>query len=235
MFKRVVSLLCCAALLMLIPLGALADATYTMAGFDGDDSEHTWENNAFFTRMQARTGIQFMYNEFTDYDKWQEAKAAMLASGDLPDVLFKADLTTAEQMAYADAGVLIDLKPLLAEYAPNLWALLEAHPDWLQAVTLPDGKIVALPSINELSPQNAMWINQDWLTKLGLAMPTDWDSFVTVLQAFQTGDPNGNGKSDEIPLSYLGPWDLKFLAHSVGLVANDYNILSGRRHGVLYA
>ncbi len=224
MFKRVVSLLCCAALLMLIPLGALADATYTMAGFDGDDSEHTWENNAFFTRMQSRTGIQFMYNEFTDYDKWQEAKAAMLASGDLPDVLFKADLTTAEQMAYADAGVLIDLKPLLAEYAPNLWALLEVHPDWLQAVTLPDGKIVALPNINELSPQNAMWINQDWLTKLGLAMPTDWDSFVTVLQAFQTGDPNENGKSDEIPLSYLGPWDLKFLAHSVGLVANDYNI-----------
>ncbi len=224
MIKRTVALVCCALLALSAPFAALADQTFSMAGFDGDDSNHSWKDNAFFTRMQARTGIGFTFDEYTDYSKWRTAKAEMFASGNLPDVLFKAELTTREQIEYADKGMLVDLAPLLPEYAPNLWALLTAHPDWLAAVTLPDGKIVALPSVNELPSQNAMWINRTWLDQLGLEAPETWDEFVAVLTAFKTGDPNGNGKADEIPLAFLGPWDLKFLAHAVGLAANDYNI-----------
>ncbi len=224
MLKRIMGLLGCLVLMMSFSSGALAADTYRMAGFDGDDSSHVWADNEFFTRMQARTGISFTFDEYTDYDEWQTAKQTMFTTGTLPDVLFKAELSTSEQIAYADAGQLIDLKPLLQENAPNLWALLEEHPDWLEAITLPDGKIVALPSLSELSTQNGMWINNTWLETLGLAMPTDWDSLVEVLKAFKTGDPNGNGKADEIPLAFLGSWDLKFLGHAVGLVANDYNI-----------
>ena len=224
MFHKTVCLLCCAMLLMTAPMAAQADATYHMAGFDGDSSSHTWESNDFFTRMQARTGISFTFDEYTDASKWQTAKQTMFASGDLPDVLFKAALTTREQIEYHQKGMLLDLKPLLAENAPHLWALLTAHPDWLADITLPDGSIVALPTINEQSVQNAMWINREWLDTLKLDAPTDWDSLVTVLRAFATGDPNQNGKADEIPLAFLGTWDLKFLAHSVGLVANDYNL-----------
>lgn len=224
MFHKTVCLLCCAMLLMTAPMAAQADATYRMAGFDGDSSSHTWESNDFFTRMQARTGISFTFDEYTDASKWQTAKQTMFASGDLPDVLFKAALTTREQIEYHQKGMLLDLKPLLAENAPHLWALLTAHPDWLADITLPDGSIVALPTINEQSVQNAMWINREWLDTLKLDAPTDWDSLVTVLRAFATGDPNQNGKADEIPLAFLGTWDLKFLAHSVGLVANDYNL-----------
>lgn len=224
MLKRTVCLLCCAALTFLAPFEALAATTYTMAGFDGDSSNHTWSDNAFFTRMQARTGLSFAFDEYTDYTKWQAAKTAMFTTGKLPDVLFKAELTTREQTQYAESGKLIDLKPLLAQNAPNLWAILAAHPDWLEAITLPDGKIVALPSITELPAQNAMWINRTWLDALKLDAPTDMNSLIAVLRAFKTGDPNGNGAADEIPLTFLGPWDLKFLAHAVGLVANDYNV-----------
>ncbi len=143
MLKRMLAALCCAALAVSLPLGALAADTYRLAGFDGDDSNHVWSDNDFFTRMQARTGIAFEFDEYTDYDKWETAKQAMFSSGNLPDVLFKAELSTREQIEYAQNGMLIDLKPVLAEYAPNLWALLEANPDWLASITLPDGKIVA--------------------------------------------------------------------------------------------
>ena len=224
MLKRMVCLLCCAALAISVPVGALAATVYRMSGFDGDSSNHQWETNGFFTRMEARTGVQFTFDEYTEYPKWQETKTAMFASGNLPDVLFKAELTTREQISYASSGQLIDLAPLLEENAPNLWALLEAHPDWRKSITLPDGKIVALPALNPLPAENAMWINRQWLDTLHLSVPTDWDSLVTALRAFRTGDPNGNGNVDEIPLSFLGPWDLKFLAHAFGLVANDYNI-----------
>lgn len=221
--RRAIFALCC-ALCLLLPLASLAETTYAMAGFDGDESHHDWGTNAFFERMQAHTGLTFTFDQYTDYTRWQQAKQTMFTDGPLPDVLFKAALTAREQAEYAAQGELIDLKPLLAENAPTLWALLSANTAWLAAATLPDGKIVALPSLSDLAPQNAMWINREWLDRLGLTMPTDLDSLLAVLRAFQSGDPNQNGKADEIPLSFLGPWDLKFLAHAEGLVANDYGV-----------
>ena len=90
MLKRTICLVCCAVLALLLPIGALADDTFSMAGFDGDSSNHVWDNNAFFTRMQDRTGVSFTFTEYTDFTKWQAAKQAMATGGELPDVLFKA-------------------------------------------------------------------------------------------------------------------------------------------------
>jgi putative aldouronate transport system substrate-binding protein len=63
-------------------------------------------------------------------------------------------------------------------------------------------------------------MNKVWLDKLGLKIPTTTDELLAVLRAFKRGDPNGNGKADEIPwgacdayfgfslLDFLGPWDI---------------------------
>lgn len=222
MRKRIIGWLFIALLLCGVQIASAS--TFTLAGFDGQDSSHNWDDNQFFVRMQEKTGVSFQFSQYTDYDKWQQAKNEMFTSGNLPDVLFKADLSVEEQQRYSSEGLLIDLLPLLQANAPNLWALFQSNPEWLKAVTLPDGKVVALPTINTLPTENAMWINQTWLDALGLSKPTDLDSLIAVLTAFQTKDPNNNGRQDEIPLSFLGPWDLKFLAHAFGLVANDYNI-----------
>ena len=216
---------CLICLLLALAPAAMAEGNFVMAGYDGEGSTHDWNTNGFFVRMQERTGLTFTFDQYTSLEKWQQAKDAMFApGGELPDVLFKAALTTPELIRYSDSGQLIDLGPLLEENAPNLWALLEAHPDWREAITLPSGKIVALPAIQELAPQNAMWINQTWLERLGLEAPTDWESLREVLTAFRDRDPNGNGKRDEIPFAFLGPWELKFFSHAWGVAANDYNI-----------
>lgn len=216
---------CLICLLLALAPAAMAEGNFVMAGYDGEGSTHDWNTNGFFVRMQERTGLTFTFDQYTSLEKWQEAKDAMFApGGELPDVLFKAALTTPELIRYSDSGQLIDLGPLLEENAPNLWALLEAHPDWREAITLPSGKIVALPAIQELAPQNAMWINQTWLERLGLEAPTDWESLREVLTAFRDRDPNGNGKRDEIPFAFLGPWELKFFSHAWGVAADDYNI-----------
>ena len=216
---------CLICLLLALAPAAMAEGNFVMAGYDGEGSTHDWNTNGFFVRMQERTGLTFTFDQYTSLEKWQEAKDAMFApGGELPDVLFKAALTTPELIRYSDSGQLIDLGPLLEENAPNLWALLEAHPDWREAITLPSGKIVALPAIQELAPQNAMWINQTWLDRLGLEAPTDWESLREVLTAFRDRDPNGNGKRDEIPFAFLGPWELKFFSHAWGVAASDYNI-----------
>lgn len=95
-----------------------------------------------------------------------------------------------------------------------------------KAMTSPDGNIYYMPgldsSITEECPQ-IMWINQSWLTTLGMPIPKTLEEFHNVLQAFQKNDPNGNSKQDEIPLAgstnILGEQSYNFLINS--FVYND--------------
>ena len=222
--------LCCliiACIMLCLSLGALAEDTaadgYVMAGFD-DTQYRDWDSNKFFSRMEEKTGVRFSYRQYKNESDWTAAKEAMLRGGDLPDVLFKAALSSSEMIEMREKGVLIDLKPYLESCCPNLWALFQAHPEYLDAISLPDGSVVALPYIVSIPMQNYMWINKQWLKNLGLSEPTTAEELVQVLEAFRDQDPNRNGKQDEIPFGFLGPFDLKFLAHAFGMVANDYNI-----------
>ena len=213
----------CLLLILMLPCAALAD--YTMAGYDDKDTYRDWNTNLFFRRMEERTGVTFTYRQYTAAADWQAAKAAMKAGdGALPDVLFKALLSPSECMDLLDRGVLIDLAPYLAEYCPNLTAILDAHPEYRNAITLPDGRIAALPSISEQPLQNCVWLNQEWMAALWLKMPTTAEELTQVLLAMRDGDPNRNNRKDEIPLAFLGAFDLKFLGHAYGLTMNDYNL-----------
>lgn len=224
MLKRMFCILLAAALLAIgCAAEETANAPYTLAGFD-DTQYRSWQDNRFFARMEEKTGVQFDLVQYTDASAWAKAKTDMTAGADLPDVLFKADLTGAECMELMEKGVLCDLKPYLADCCPNLWAILSAHPEYLEAITLPDGSVPALPYITAMPVQNYLWINEAFLKNLGLKAPTTAEELTAVLTAFRDNDPNRNGKKDEIPLGFLGPFDLKFLAHAYGLIANDYNV-----------
>ena len=213
----------CIVLALMLPCAALAE--YTMAGYDDSTTYRDWRSNVFFQRMEAKTGVHFTYRQYTKQEDWTKAKAEMRAdSADLPDVLFKADLTAAECMSLMERGVLIDLKPYLSENCPNLYALLEANPEYWDAITLPDGSVAALPAIAEQPVENCVWLNKEWMNSLGLQMPQTAEELTEVLRAFKNKDPNHNGKADEIPLAFLGAFDLKFLGHAYGLIANDYNM-----------
>ncbi len=197
---------------------------YILEGFDGEKSTRSWETNLFFTRMEERTGISFQFREYTTYSRYLERKNSIRNREDLPDVLFKAELNAGEVRDLYEAGVLIDLKPYLEEYAPDLWKLLQERPDILKAISMQDGAIPALPAVNELQNNDVMWINSSWLQRVRLEMPTDAESLKEVLTAFRDGDPNMNGKKDEIPLAFVGMWELRFLGHVFGITDNDYYV-----------
>lgn len=213
-------------ILVLLSCSAVADGNhFIMAGYDSEGSKHIWTDNQFFQRMEERTGLVFTFQQSMVYEEWENKLSDMMsdkADDPMPDVLFKAELTPAQTQRWYEQGKLIDLRPYLAENAPNLSALLAAHPEWEKAITLPDGAIVALPGLNELQNNNAIWINTAWLASLGLEKPTTAEEFLAVLRAFKTGDPNHNGKQDEIPLTFTSLWDLRFLGSAFGLCVNDY-------------
>ena len=225
--KRLLALM--AALLMITGCaGAPAEGQkapdYIMEGFDGENTSRHWEENLFFSRMEEKTGISFEFREFTSASAWEQRKNELAEKQNLPDVLFKAELSAGEVRDLYEAGVLIDLKPYLAEYAPDALKELEKDPEILKAVSMADGAIPALPGINRLQNNDLMWINSKWLEKVKMEVPTDAASLKEVLTAFRDGDPNGNGKKDETPLAFMSMWELRFLGHAFGIIDNDYYI-----------
>lgn len=223
--KKISVLAIILALSLLSGIGlAETGASFSMMGLEGSDAGRTWSENLFFQRMQEKTGISFTIDQYVDSAAYQAAKDAAFAGGSLPDVLFKANLSPREEMAYLASGQLVDLAPYLEEYAPTVHTILEAREDWRAIITQPNGAITSLPILNGAERQCCIWINRVWLDALGLAMPTTIEEYTDVLRAFRNGDPNGNGKQDEVPLSIVGPWEAKYMLHAWGIVADDYNI-----------
>lgn len=141
--------------------------------------------------------------------QWSEKKNLTLAGGvsELPDILNGVSGT--DIATYGPQGYFVPIDEYLSEdLTPNLLALFEKYPDYKAAITSSDGHIYQLPTINMLpfrqSPFN-MFINTEWLNKLNLSMPTNYQELYDVLVAFRDNDCNGNGDAgDEIPLA--GNW-----------------------------
>ncbi|MEG1875560.1 MAG: hypothetical protein RR185_08325, partial [Angelakisella sp.] len=120
--------------------------------------------------------------------------------------------------------IIIPLNDLIDKHMPNLKAVLDEQKVWGD-ITSGDGKIYALPQLNgKGATAPPLFINQAWLDKLNLKMPTNEEEFLKVLRAFKTGDPNGNGKQDEMPV-YLPQGAFEMLFPYFGINC-DYNTMS---------
>ncbi len=158
-----------------------------------------------FKRLEKQTNVKIDWGNIPDTD-FAEKKNLLLASGDLPDAFYGAGFTDYELINYGKDGTFIPLENLIDKYAPNLKALLDRRPDIKLAITAPDGHIYGLPSWEENKLDTNPFfhvINKNWLDKLGLKVPQTLDEYTQALIAFKTKDPNGNGKADEIPLSFM--------------------------------
>ncbi|MGW9527946.1 ABC transporter substrate-binding protein [Paenibacillus terrae] len=158
-----------------------------------------------FKRLEKQTNVKIDWENIPDTD-FTEKKNLLLASGDLPDAFYGAGFSDYDLINYSKDGTIIPLENLIDQYAPNLKALLNRRPDIKTAITAPDGHIYGLPSWEENNLDTNPFfhvINKNWLDKLGLKVPQTLDEYTQALIAFKTKDPNGNGKADEIPLSFM--------------------------------
>jgi putative aldouronate transport system substrate-binding protein len=164
----------------------------------------------------------------TPTDGFAEKKNLLFASNELPDAIYRSGLSQLESIRYGTAGQLIPLEGLIEQYAPNLKSLLEQYPEIRAGITTPEGHIYAIPGIVTLGSARTdkRWINQSWLDKLGLEMPTTTDELYDVLVAFRDGDANGNGQADELPMTArVGMPIVNHMAGAFGLDSQlGYNI-----------
>ncbi|OKP92561.1 ABC transporter substrate-binding protein [Paenibacillus sp. P3E] len=163
--------------------------------------------NKFTTFVQDKFGIKFNW-QINPSDGAKEKRQISLASGDYPDAYLLTayidEFSQGDVLKYGQQGVLVPLNDLIDQYAPNIKAAMEKHPEMKTLNTAPDGNIYGLGAYAECfhcSYPNKMWINTEWLKKLNLEEPKTTEEFKQMLEAFKTKDPNGNGKADEVPLS----------------------------------
>lgn len=220
---------------VLFCLCAMSAQALTVTGLETETVERVWAENQFFARMEALTGIAVVPTGIADAKEYDAMLEQMMQGNVQTDVLFKANLSRAQEMALLESGALIDLAPMIDTHMPNLSALLSAHPEWREVITLEDGRIASLPLLNERERQAALWIHAGWLDKLGIAMPTTLAELETALLAIAGGDPNGNGKKDEVGADLIGVYEMRWLLPYFGIVADDYHLARNDAGEIVFA
>ncbi|HZH62859.1 MAG TPA: extracellular solute-binding protein [Metabacillus sp.] len=177
---------------------------------------------------EERAGVEIKWEEVTA--DWPQKKGAMLAAGDIPDLIVGPNAITDAEFAKFN-GLFEDLTPLIEEHAPNVQTMFKEKPELKALSTQRDGEIFGLPKYQRFWPETAtrQFINNQWLDNLGLEMPTNWDELYEVLVAFKEKDANGNGDpNDEIPMDFsptgttgFGYFQPTVLLGSMGITIGD--------------
>jgi ABC-type glycerol-3-phosphate transport system substrate-binding protein len=192
------------------------------------DQDTNLSTNAVTKVMSDKFKVQFRFQTTTfDAGAAKEKRQVALASGDYPDLFFLIPwvdgFTKAEVLKLGKQGVAVPLENLIKENAPNIQKALDSNKTLKEMSVAPDGHIYALPQWADCyhcTYPDKLWINSAWLKKLNLQPPKTTEELRTVLRAFKTQDPNGNGKADEIPMT-TDPQDSSLIAYLMGAFAYD--------------
>ncbi|RCW76756.1 extracellular solute-binding protein [Saliterribacillus persicus] len=191
------------------------------------------EDMEWLQEIEDKAGVEIKWEEVTA--DWDQKKGAMLAGGDIPDIIVGPNAITDADFAKF-TGLFEDLAPLIEEHGPNVQAMFDQQPKTKALATQDDGQIFGLPKYQRFWPETAtmQFINQEWLDNLGLETPTNWDELFDVLMAFKEEDANGNGDAnDEIPMDFapIGTGGFGFFHPTVLLGSTGMTISGGGGQG----
>ena len=173
-----------------------------------------YNDNAYTHWLEEQTGVDVQFVQFAGSAGDAATQISlMMASGEkLPDILYDFNgIKKAMGEEYGRDGYFLNVKDYFDHYSfyqkQSFRQLLgdEWEPIYnnFMSRASSDGNIYCFPAfgISPLDfPKFHPWINTRWLEALKLEAPTNIEELYDVLVAFRDGDPNGNGKKDEIPM-----------------------------------
>jgi len=170
-------------------------------------------NGTFCDVASGQADVVNKYKELTgidleittiDHNSYNDQLALAFASGDVADVVI---LSAEYYAAYATQGALADIT--------SYWEASETKASGRIDETYIDSLYID-DTLYAFTPARGngciTYLRQDWLDKLGLAVPTTYDEYIKVLEAFTTQDPDGNGQNDTYGVTGAGiisteaPW-----------------------------
>ncbi len=207
-----------------------------MAGFDQVEGSELW----WFKYLEWWMNEQG-YNitlEVTNATDISSQLNLMLASGDLPDIVWGFGLNNAMYTTYGvEENLILDWSPYTNEECmPNLMALDKVSPDALTACTALNGGVYTLPTYNVRgygyvagNNPNAqgVFVNKKWMEECDVEeLPENYEEFLDMLRAFKEHKILDNGQ-EVVPYLSLSTNMTKHLWNGLGY----YNFNNALRHG----
>ena len=192
--------------------------------------------NTMNVTYEEMTGVHIDWIQSQDYI----TDLNLMIAGEQDVDLWLIPFSTSQVLTMVDAGKLLPLNDLIDEYAPNLKAALEEHPEFREYLTAPDGNIYTFFTTDcglHMPNRRKMFVKKDWLNAYRESVgdetaPNTVEEFEEMLVFFRDSDLNGNGAQDEIPLigSTNGEDDpLYFLMNAFTQASNSfYHIEDGQ-------
>lgn len=189
------------ALSVSVIAASLCGCTQKEGAADGDKSLTCWMglssnissitdnygNTPFSKEYNKRTGVNIEYLHPVSGQE-QESLSLMIASDDLPDMIYTnwVNYQGGPSMAIND-GVIVDLAKYKKE-AKNYFNILKNNPDYDRAAKTDEGAYYGFAMINDSNKLLAVMgpaVRKDWLDELGLKMPETVDDWENMLEAFK--------------------------------------------------
>ena len=186
---------------------AATTAAQTTAAATSEPVRITWinrlpatfvvENNPVVEELGRRTNtiIELEAPPINNYD---DRRNIVMASGDIPDIVYGGTGVLYEQ--WAAEGLILQLDDYL-DRMPNVMADLSELE--LNSARIPslDYALYSLPRV-QTKAVDAIGYRGDWLEALGMDVPQTPSEYAEVVNAMANNDPDGNGIKDTYGLSF---------------------------------
>ena len=183
----------------------------------------SYENNVWSRAYEEELGIklELAFTAANTDDKIN----TLIATGDIPDLLC---VNSAQLKMLSNSGLIRDdlYDVYMANAGEGMRTIIEGvGGDAAIPSATYDGKMMAIPILNTSPGEEVpvLWLRTDWMQKLGLADPQNWDDLYNIIDAFVHQDPDGNGVDDTIGLTFSKDlWNSNFQMDGLFNVFGSY-------------
>lgn len=148
-----------------------------------------FETNDFTKFMEEKTGIKMKF-ETGSRDDWQTKLNLALSTDDYPEIIMNVGPDLAKYGV--KEGIFLKLDDYInPQVMPNYCKAMEKYIDTTRET---DGHIYGIAALNECyhcKYGKKMWVNTNWLDKMGVKVPETTDEFYDVCKKYLEMNPKG--------------------------------------------
>ena len=151
-----------------------------------------FETNDFTLYLEETLNLDLNFVTGTR-DDWSDKLNMIMNSDDIPDIIFGVSPDIAR--LGVKEGIIIPIDEYMTEeYVPNYIKLMNDNGFSMDVCRETDGQIYSMANINDCfhcKYARKMWVNTEYLEKMGKEVPTTTDEFIDVCKAFLEMKPDG--------------------------------------------